>query len=71
LAHVFLLMVYLGEKIVSNDMYFKNINECLYFARALTDQPAVPNAKSSDNKFIKYVGVCKPMLVNPEKVTIY
>jgi len=52
-------------------MYFKNINECLYFARALTDQPAVPNAKSLDNKFIKYVGVCKPMLVDPEKVTIY
>jgi len=73
MLHVFLLMVYLGEIIVSKDMHFKNMNDCLYFARGLTDQPAVPNANAVEgsDKFVKYVAVCKPVLVNPERVKIY
>ena len=26
--HAFLLMLYMGEALVSKDMYFKNINDC-------------------------------------------
>ena len=33
----------MGEALVSKDMYFKNINDCLYFAERLNDQPLVPN----------------------------
>jgi hypothetical protein len=73
MTHVFLLMVYLGKIIVSKDMHFKDMNDCLYFARALTDQPAVPNANALEGnpKFVKYVSVCKPVLVNPQRVKIY
>lgn len=39
LLHVFLLMVYLGtgeeRRLVSQDMYFYDINECNYYANRL------------------------------------
>ena len=41
--HAFLLMVYMGQALVSKDMYFKNIKDCLYFADRLNEQPMVPN----------------------------
>ena len=73
MTHVFLLMVYLGEVIVSKDMHFRNMNDCLYFAQKLTDQPAVPNANAldGDSKFVNYVAVCKPIKVNPKKTKVY
>ena len=48
MTHVFLLMVYLGEVIVSKDMHFR-LGRCLYFAKKLTDQPPVPNANAMDD----------------------
>ena len=60
--HAFLLMVYMGQALVSKDMYFKNINDCLYFADRLNDQPMVPNrnAQEGSDKLVKYVAVCVP-----------
>ena len=52
--HAFLLMLYLGSAVVSKDMYFKNINDCLYFAGRLNKQPPVPNrvAQEGVEKFV-------------------
>ena len=60
--HAFLLMVYMGQALVSKDMYFKNINDCLYFAERLNQQPMVPNrnAQEGSDKLVKYVAVCVP-----------
>ncbi len=60
--HAFLLMVYMGQALVSKDMYFKNINDCLYFAERLNKQPMVPNrnAQEGSDKLVKYVAVCVP-----------
>ena len=62
MMHAFLLMVYMGEALVSKDMYFKNINDCLYFAERLNKQPMVPNrnAQEGSDKLVKYVAVCVP-----------
>ena len=42
MIHAFLLFVFVGigeeKKLVSNDMYFRNINECTYFAQQLHKQ---------------------------------
>jgi len=42
LIHAFLLMVYVGagedKRLVSGDMYFRDINECVYFAQQLHKQ---------------------------------
>ena len=60
--HAFLLMVYMGQALVSKDMYFKNINDCLYFADRLNNQPMVPNRNALEgvDKLVKYVAVCVP-----------
>jgi hypothetical protein len=42
LIHAFLLMVYVGigedKRVVSKDMYFRDVNECTYFAKVLHKQ---------------------------------
>ena len=60
--HAFLLMVYMGQALVSKDMYFKNINDCLYFADRLNNQPMVQNRNAQEgvDKLVKYVAVCVP-----------
>ena len=62
IMHAFLLMVYMGQALVSKDMYFKNINDCLYFADRLNNQPMVPNRNAQEgvDKLVKYVAVCVP-----------
>tara|TARA_R100001015_G_C4581498_1_gene137946 strand:+ start:567 stop:755 length:189 start_codon:yes stop_codon:yes gene_type:complete len=42
MKHAFLLFVFLGvgedKKLVSNDMHFADLNECVYFAQKLHKQ---------------------------------
>jgi len=73
MIHAFLLMVYLGQKVVSQDMYFADIDKCKYFAERITKQPAVPNRTAGEGvpKSRKYVAVCEPRLVDSAKTKIY
>ncbi len=54
----FLLIVYLGDRIISQDIYFRSIDDCKYFASRLSDQPTVPSRKE-DVKRISYTAVCE------------
>ena len=67
MTHAFLLVVYLGTKIVSQDMYFYSIDQCKYFAERLNKQPPVPNNRVGDDepKFLLYTAVCAPKVVKP------
>lgn len=42
MQHAFLLFVYLGmgdgKKLVSNDLYFRDLNDCLWYAQKLHKQ---------------------------------
>ena len=42
MIHVFLLFVYVGigenERLISKDMYFRNLNECVWYAQTLHRQ---------------------------------
>ena len=73
MSHAFLLIVYLGQKIISQNMYFQNINDCRYFAERLTDQPPVPNrvAGSDAPPTRAYVAVCEPRKINPKTTKVY
>ena len=73
MIHAFLLTVYLGQQVISKDMYFYNIDSCRYFAARLNKQPAVPNRRAGEDvpKTRSYVAVCEPSLVNPKRVKIY
>ena len=42
MIHVFLLFVYMGlgedKRLKSNDMYFRSVDDCVYFAQRLSKQ---------------------------------
>ena len=62
MMHAFLLIVYLGYRIESQDMYFQDIDRCKYFAERLNNQPGVPNrvAEKDAPKFLSYTAICVP-----------
>jgi hypothetical protein len=73
MTHTFLLIVYLGQKIINQDMYFNDIDRCKYFAERMNKQPAVPNRTAGEDvpKTRKYIAVCEPRKVDPSKTKIY
>lgn len=73
MTHVFLLMVYLGQQTVSQDMYFRDIDQCKYFAERLNNQPSVPNRTAGEDvpKTRSYIAVCEPRRVNPKTTKVY
>ena len=66
MMHAFLLMVYLGSRVESQDMYFQDIDRCKYFAERLNNQPPVPNPVAQEDapRIITYTAVCVPKRVN-------
>ena len=62
MMHAFLLIVYLGSRVVSQDMYFQDIDRCKYFAERLNNQPPVPNPVAQEDapRIITYTAVCVP-----------
>ena len=62
MIHAFLLMVYLGSRVESQDMYFQDIDRCKYFAERLNNQPPVPNRVAQEDapKFLSYTAICVP-----------
>jgi hypothetical protein len=54
-------------------MYFRNIDDCKYFASRLNQQPAVPNRTAGEDvpKRRSYTAVCEPSLIDPKRVKLY
>ena len=62
MVHAFLLYVYIGvgdtQTLVSNDLYFKDLNECVWYAQTLHKQGQ------------KITAYCLPKFVNKD-IRIY
>jgi len=54
----FLLTVYLGATLIDQTQRFADIDQCLYFANRLNNQPSVP---ITDGRTAKIIAVCKPI----------
>jgi len=73
--HVFLLLVYLGvgddRVLVSNDMYFKSILDCNFFASEVSKRYG--NYQYSDwiDNRDKVTAYCIPKYINPNTVEVY
>ena len=73
--HVFLLLVYLGvgddRVLVSNDMYFKSILNCNFFASGVSKRYG--NYQYSDwiDNRDKVTAYCIPKYINPNTVEVY
>ena len=63
MTHAFLLFVFLGvgeeRRLVTNDLYFRDLSECVWYAQTIRKQ---------GNQLTSY---CLPKLVNPEQVRLY
>jgi len=71
MVHVFVLMLYMGDNLISNDMMFYNINDCNYFASRLTR--TYGNYRYAQNIPLdkKRTAYCVPRLVDQAKHNIY
>ena len=72
MTHAFLLILYLGQQIISQDMHFYSVDNCIYYAERLNRQPPVPNKRAGEDqpKTQKYIAGCEPRKVDPEKGSI-
>ena len=74
-AHVFLLLVYLGtgdaRRLESGDMYFRNINDCNYFASRVTKRYGNYQYSYLVDPKDRVTAYCVPRYVNPEDVKLY
>jgi hypothetical protein len=73
MTHVFLLILYLGQKQISQDMYFYSIDDCKYYASRLNKQPPVPNRRGGEDvpKTMSYTAVCEIRTVDPKTTRVY
>jgi len=75
MQHVFLLLVYLGtgdtRQLISNDMYFKDVTECNYFASELAKRYGNYRYYSYLDPKDRVTAYCVPKYVNPNNVRIY
>ncbi len=74
MMHVFLLMVYLGvgedRRLISNDMYFYDINRCNYFAEQVSKRYGNYRYRDFLDPRDRVTSYCKPIYTNPEALGI-
>jgi len=75
MLHVFLLLVYLGtgdtRQLISNDMYFRSVNDCNYFAQQLSKRYGNYYHRDYIDPEDRVTAYCIPKYVNPDNVRIY
>jgi len=71
MTHVFLLVVILGSKTISQDMYFWDINRCNYFASQIVKRYGNYRYYRSVPEEHRATAYCKPVLTDPKKIKIY
>tara|TARA_Y100000114_G_C11590204_1_gene245415 strand:- start:186 stop:398 length:213 start_codon:yes stop_codon:yes gene_type:complete len=67
---VFALITYLGAQKLDTS-YFRNIDDCRYFAVRINKNIGVPNLVDDTGATRFYKAVCEPSKVNLKKVKVY
>jgi len=75
MEHVFLLLVYLGirddRNLVSNDMYFRSITECNFFAAEIAKRYGTHTSLDAIDGRDRATVYCIPKLIDPNSVKVY
>jgi|TARA_R110000803_G_scaffold58935_5_gene117245 hypothetical protein len=71
MIHAFLLIVVLGGKTVSQDMYFRSIDDCNYFASKVSKRYGNYQSYSGVPSKHKVTSYCKPVKINPNATEVY
>jgi len=69
-THAFLLILVLGGKIQSQDMYFRSVIDCNFYAAEITKRYGNYGHYSSVPSEHKATAYCKPVMV-PESKELY
>ncbi len=64
MIHAFLLVVILGGKVQSQDMYFRSVTDCNYFASQITKRYGNYGSLSGVPAKHRATAYCKPVKVN-------
>jgi|TARA_R110000744_G_scaffold141987_1_gene253498 hypothetical protein len=54
----FVLVYMIGTLVINQDQTFKDVDDCLYFAKRLNNQPEIPYPNAKTKKITAY---CKPV----------
>jgi hypothetical protein len=73
--HVFLLMVYLGvgesRKVISDNMYFRSVTDCNFYAKELTKRfgnyQSIDRMDSRD----RVTAYCVPKYIKKDSIEVY
>lgn len=75
MVDVFLLLVFLGvgedRRMESNNMHFRDLNECNYFASQISKRYGTYGSKGAIDRRDKVIAYCVPRQVNPERTKVY
>lgn len=75
MIHVFLLVVYLGtgddRRLVSNDMYFRDINRCNWFASQIVKRYGNYSHSELMNSQDRATAYCLPKYIKENSLEIY
>ena len=55
----FALVYMIGTVVVNQSQTFNNVNDCLYFARKLNQQPEIPYPDDKNRKITRIVSPCQ------------
>ncbi len=75
MIHVFLLMVYLGvgesRKVISDNMYFRSVTDCNFYAKELTKRfgnyQSIDRMDSRD----RVTAYCVPKYIKKDSIEVY
>jgi len=54
----FVLVYMIGTLVINQDQTFRDVDDCLYFAKRLNNQPEIPYPNAKTKKITAY---CKPV----------
>ena len=75
MTHAFLLLVYLGtgdgRQLISNDMYFRSVSDCNWFAAELSRRYGNYGRIEQLHPDDRVTAYCVPKLVEADRVRMY
>ena len=75
MMHVFLLMVYLGvgdsRKVISDNMYFRSVTDCNFYAKELTKRYGNYQSLDRMDSRDRVTAYCVPKYIKKDAVSVY
>ena len=75
MMHVFLLMIYLGvgdsRKVISDNMYFRSVTDCNFYAKELTKRYGNYQSLDRMDSRDRVTAYCVPKYIKKDSIEVY